>query len=337
MENNFDVVILGSANCDFFFEVEDFPQEGETIQAKKSFILNGGKGANQAVAVSKLLGKSLFLGQFGKDSKGESLEHEMKSAGVNLDYVRKIDDESTGHAFIMLNNKRQNMIIIVGGANMAYSDLKVLPKEFQDGILKGKFLMLQREVPNEINVLAAKFAKEHGKKVILDYGGRDDPFPIELLDYLDFISPNETEIERLAAAFGKKEDDNFDFIREVLLKKYPELVILLKLGSRGSRVFFKDIDIEVTTVNKINPKISEDYPILDTTGAGDCFTGAFVTRYLELVNDDITKDKEKYTEAFKQCCIFGSACAYLTISKKGAMPAMPLRKTVNEFMEKYLK
>jgi len=105
----------------------------------------------------------------------------MSEAGVNLQFVRRKIGVPTGHAYIMINKKGQNIIIIVGGANMDYQDLTKLPEEFKTAIDKCKYLLLQREIPNEINLLAAKYAKEKGKFVMLDFGGRDDPFPEEML------------------------------------------------------------------------------------------------------------------------------------------------------------
>lgn len=138
----------------------------------------------------------------------------------------------------------------------------------------------------EVNTSAAKYAYSQGKIVILDCGGRDDVIPEELLDNITYISPNETELLRLDSSISLSEPINLETlveeVRSKLLAKRPNLRVLLKLGSKGSAIITKDIFVKGEVVTHINKNILNDYKIIDTVGAGDCFTGAFAVRHSEL-------------------------------------------------------
>lgn len=333
MQKSFAICALGSANTDFNFNVVEFPKEGETIQATKSYILNGGKGSNQAVAAGRLLAgdRVLFAGQMGKDDKATGLEKEMTTSGVDLRYCRRLENADTGHAFIMINSHGENIIVIVGGANMQYDDLTQLPEEFKKAIDETKIVLLQREIPNEINLLAAKYAKENGKVIFLDLGGRDEPLPEKMIDYIDFISPNQTELARF---FNVEESQiTEELIKERLVKKHPNLKIILKQGSKGSRLITKDFSVGMGSAGSYNEKIAEDHKILNTVGAGDCLAGSFAVAYFEKIIEANVPESEKI---FKECLLFANTAAYLSCTKDGAMNSMPTRKTVDEFFAKYL-
>jgi ribokinase len=138
-----------------------------------------------------------------------------------------------------------------------------------------------------VNVIAARIAKEAGTLVILDVGGRDELFTEELFSYVDILSPNETELIRV---LGKKPNDQEeqDHEIELFLRKYPHMKLLLKKGEFGSALYFLEDPAEPqTTPIKLITKPAynfENFPglkLVDTTGAGDCFTGAFATEMLE--------------------------------------------------------
>ena len=130
----------------------------------------------------------------------------------------------------------------------------------------------------EIDVLAAQYAKSKGKIVILDCGGRDDPFPQELLENLDYISPNQTELARLDPTINL--DEVVNEVRNKLISKFPNLKVLLKQGSKGSSLISKDHYVQCPAAS--NQEVFKEYKIIDTVGAGDCFTGAFAVMHAEL-------------------------------------------------------
>ncbi len=138
-------------------------------------------------------------------------------------------------------------------------------------------------------------------------GGRDDPVPNALLDLLDIVSPNETETNTLIKETGSISK---------LMEKFPSMAILLKLGEKGC-CYLKG----ATKIESKGFKVPS-IPVVDTTGAGDCFTGVFTTQLIA---------GKPLEEAMK----VANAAAYLSISKYGALPSMPVLEDVENFLKKY--
>lgn len=107
--------------------------------------------------------------------------------------------------------------------------------------------------------------------------------------------------------------------------------MLLKLGSKGSAIVTSDLLVRGEVVTALNPTVLKDYTIIDTVGAGDCFTGAFAVKHSELDWSNAEKKGENYRTAME----FGNSAAFLCITKSGAMPSMPLRKDVDQFINSY--
>ena len=183
--------------------------------------------------------------------------------------------------------------------------------------------MLQREVPQRINIAVAAAAQAHGVPVVLDMGGEDLAMSDELLKSLTLLSANETELARLAGA----PTDTDAQVREAALAvqaradasagaqgQGQKLHVLLTLGSRGALLLLPDGQFLQQAALPV-PRV------VDTTGAGDCFRGAFTAAYLE------RKD-------WAACLRFASAAAALCIQTKGAMPSMPLRADIDALLQK---
>lgn len=138
-------------------EIDRLPKVGETVAAKTSQTLAGGKGANQAACGAKLSHPTYFVGQVGEDASGKLITDALSGCGVRLDYVNVVKDGGvpTGHAVVMLQSDGQNSIIIVGGANMS-----CWPEKFGDEDLevvkKAGIVLLQREIPDSVNIQVAK-------------------------------------------------------------------------------------------------------------------------------------------------------------------------------------
>ena len=160
-------------------------------------------------------------------------------------------------------------------------------------------------------------AKEYGVQVILDMGGADAPLSTELLSLLKIISPNKTELRRILKREIDIKDTNklIEALEEMrTISNNKELCLLLKLGSKGSLY----ID-ETNNIIKQSAFLFEDMPILDTTGAGDCFTASFATQLVEGKN-------------IKESLKFASASAYVAITRIGAMPSLPSRDDVDKVL-----
>ncbi|CAH8381208.1 unnamed protein product [Eruca vesicaria subsp. sativa] len=305
------LVVVGSANADIYVEIERLPKEGETISAKTGQTLAGGKGANQAACGAKLDYPTYFVGRLGDDAHGKLVAGALGGGdgsggcGVRLDHVKWVKDEPTGHAVVMLQGDGQNSIIIVGGANMRGWSEGMGDDELEV-VRSAGVVLLQREIPDYINVQVAKAVKKGGVPVILDVGGMDTPIPDELFDSIDILSPNETELSRLTGM----PTETFEEIKQAVAKCHKMGVnkVLVKLGSKGSALF---IEGEKPIQQSIIPAAQ----VVDTTGAGDTFTAAFAVAMVE-------------GKSHEECLRFAAAAASLCVQVKGAIPSMPDRTSV---------
>ncbi|KAL8507761.1 hypothetical protein ACS0TY_018342 [Phlomoides rotata] len=306
-DNGPPLVVVGSANADIYVEIERLPKEGETVSAKNGQTLAGGKGANQAVCGGKLAHPTYFVGQVGKDAHGKLITEALEGGGVFLDHLTTVADAPTGHAVVMLQSDGQNSIIIVGGANMA-----CWPQSLDLGVVENAgIVLLQREIPDSVNIQVAKAARKFRVPVILDAGGVDAPIPPELLKVIDILSPNETELARLT----NMPTESFEQISQAVGKCHEMGVkqVLVKLGSKGSVLFIEGEE-------PIRQPIISAPKVIDTTGAGDTFTAAFAVALVE--------GKSK-----KECLEFAAAAASLCVQVKGAIPSMPDRKSVLNLLQ----
>ncbi|XP_015933659.1 ribokinase [Arachis duranensis] len=304
------LVVVGSANADIYVEIDRLPKEGETVPAKTGQTLAGGKGANQAACGGKLSYPTYFVGQVGQDSYGKLVTEALRSGGVCLDHVTTISGGTpTGHAVVMLQSDGQNSIIVVGGANMSCWP-EILPQHDLDVVRNAGIVLLQREIPDAVNIQVAKAARSAGVPVIFDAGGMDSPIPQELLNYVDILSPNETELGRLTGM----PTESFEDIAQAAAKchKWGVKQVLVKLGEKGSALFIEGEE-------PIQQPAIFAKKVLDTTGAGDTFTAAFAVALVE--------GKSK-----KECLKFAAAAASLCVQVKGAIPSMPDRKSVLELL-----
>lgn len=149
------LVVVGSANADIYVEIDRLPSEGETISAKTGQTLAGGKGANQAACGGKLAYPTYFVGQVGEDAHGKLITEALENGGVHLDHLNTVAAAPTGHAVVMLQSDGQNSIIIVGGANMSCWP-ETLSDEDLEVVRNAGIVLLQREIPDSINIQVAK-------------------------------------------------------------------------------------------------------------------------------------------------------------------------------------
>ncbi|KAK6946579.1 LOW QUALITY PROTEIN: Carbohydrate kinase PfkB [Dillenia turbinata] len=306
------LVVVGSANADIYVEIDRLPREGETISAKTGQTLAGGKGANQAACGSKLAYPTYFVGQVREDAHGKLISEALEKGGVNLDHLNTVASVPTGHAVVILQSDGQNSIIIVGGANMScwpetLSDLDL------EVVRNAGIVLLQREIPDSVNIQVAKAARNAGVPVILDAGGIDAALPGDLLSYVDILSPNETELGRLTGM----PTDTFEQITVAKCHKMGVKQVLVKLGGQGSALFIEGQE-------PMRQPIISAPKVIDTTGAGDTFTAAFAVALVE--------GKSK-----KEGLKFAAAAASLCVQVKGAISSMPDRKSVLDLLLSLIK
>lgn len=248
------ILNYGSLNLDYVYEVAHFVQPGETISSKSYAINCGGKGLNQSIACAKAGGRVFHAGKIG--AEGNRLKEELEKNGVDTSFLMQSRD-SNGHAIIQVNAEGNNCILLFAGSNHQIS------KEEIDECLMhfeaGDYLILQNEI-NHIPYIIDK-AYERGMYIVLNPSPITEALQEYPLDKVSLFILNEVEGRALS---GEEREER---ILEILQKKYPDAAILLTLGERGSIYAGKEGTVRRSA-----------YPVnaVDTTAAGDTFTGYFV-------------------------------------------------------------
>lgn len=241
------VAVLGSINMDLTTFTPRLPQPGETLLGTTFAASQGGKGANQALAAARSGADTTFLGAVGSDAFGQDLIDTLTEAGIDTSLVRHVDG-SSGVASISVDGDGENTIVVVAGAN---SSLIALSDAERDAIAGADILMCQLEIPLETVVEGATHARDHGTLVLLNPSPAQD-LPDELVEAVDVLVVNEAEARELAH----------------VVSRVPHVVTTL--GARGAHYRGPESasDFRSPTVDAI-----------DTTGAGDAFTGALAAEW----------------------------------------------------------
>lgn len=302
------IYILGSCSVDLSTISNRQPKIGETLIGKSFFANIGGKGANQANAISKLFdGESFFIGCLGGDDFGTKIYSALKSTKLNIDNLKIIDNETSGIASINIVDGN-NAIIVVQGTNAMISkeQIDISLKQAQ----KYDYILFQAE--NNINVIdyAIKKSKSLGMVVILN-NAPGIKISEDYLKYVDYLLINEVECNDLCNIVPNNNDDclsAYEFFSQRGCNK-----VIITLGSKGSVYLFNK---EIT---KIEPfKIDS----IDSTGAGDAYVGAFVAF--------LASGKQ-----VKEALTLSSAVGSLACTKFGAFDSAPNKKELKIFMERY--
>lgn len=250
------IINFGSLNIDKVCSVEEFVQPGETIMATGYSVNAGGKGLNQSVAAARAGAQVLHAGAVGSD--GLFLKEILADAGADVSCLRVMDTES-GCAFIEVNSKGQNRIIVSAGTNRMYTEEYI--KNVLEKAEAGDFVLLQ----NEINMVGEiiRLSHEKGCRVVFNASpipGKPEELPLELVD---IFMVNELEAAALA---GTSTEGDFRDILKALQKKYPKAAIVMTLGKEGVFYGYKE-EFYSHPIFKVNA--------VDTTAAGDTFCGYF--------------------------------------------------------------
>ncbi len=255
------VLNFGSLNYDHVYEVDHFTQPKET-QSSLSYIRNfGGKGLNQSIALAKAGMDVYHAGKVGSD--GQDFIDYLNRYNVKTDYLLKDNSEATGHAIIEIC-KGQNRIILHGGANQSIGEKQI--NEVLSHFDAGDVLLVQ----NEISSMAYLIAKAHEKGMIVAFNTApmNEKVFTYPLDLVDIFIVNEIE----GAGLAEVESDDIDVVIAGLREKYPFKKIVLTVGEKGSYYIEKD-----TLIHQDIYKAD----VVDTTAAGDTFTGFFLASYFQ--------------------------------------------------------
>ena len=279
---------IGSLNIDYVYSVDHFVAPGETLASDNMEIFPGGKGLNQSIALAKA-GADVVHGAIIGDG-GQFLADTMKASGVDTSRL-KTKSAPSGHAIIQVNKGGQNCILLFAGTNHGY-DAEYIEEILSDAS-KGDIVLLQ----NEINCLDVIFEAAHKKGLQIAFN--PSPYKESIkelpLEYVDWWFCNEIEGEAL---FGSSDPEE---ILESFIKMYPESNLILTLGKNGS--MFKNKS------TKLYQPIY-DAPRVDTTAAGDTFTGYFL--------HSVTSGKD-----FETALKLATKASSIAVSRKGASVSIP--------------
>lgn len=304
------VLVVGSLVMDLIVTAPRFPEAGESVFGDGFSTVPGGKGANQAVQAARLGADVTMVGMVGADSFGDRLIASAKESGVNTEYIFRTDKAPTavGNIQIQKNeNGTENRIIVVLGANfeLTIEDVSFL----KDTIKNYDIVILQHEIPSEVNCFVAKAAKDAGVPVMLNPAPYK-PIPTELISCLTYISPNEHEAADIAGITLESDSDIDTAVKRI--KEMGVENVLITLGSKGCA--FCD------GTSKILSRSINCGEVIDPTAAGDSFMGAFCSA--------VALGAE--VEAALR---FANCTAGITVTKMGAQTSLPYLADVLAVME----
>ena len=290
------IVVAGSLNVDYTFTARELPAPGETRSGTRVAVEFGGKGANQAVAAARLGGAVTFLGAVGDDPAGRDALAALADDGIDVNGVQRVADMATGSAGIFVDRAGANAIVVVAGAN-GEIDAGVVAT-WPEQIAAASCLLLQLEIPLPAVVAAAQAARARGVLTILDPAPVPDSLPPELIDAVDILTPNETEIERLLGASLAPAEAASQ------LATRTRSVVVLTLGEKGCVLAQPGNDSRQFAAPIVKAR--------STVAAGDAFNGALAVALAE-------------DRALEDAIAFAQSAAAIAVTRDGAQRAMPLR------------
>ncbi|WP_234681513.1 ribokinase [Bradyrhizobium monzae] len=290
------VFVAGSINMDVVATADRHPRVGETVAGREVLYFPGGKGANQAVAASRLGAKTTLIGRLGTDAFGAELRTFLTAQGIDPGSIKETPETHTGTAIITVAAS-DNTIVVIPGSNALVSadDVASVP------LAKGDVAVSQFEVP--LPTIAAFFQRAHaaGATTLLNPAPAQKMSP-ELLALVDILVLNETELGFLAGTELSDNDEAatiIDVARK--LQARGDQTICITLGKRGVLALAGSDEFAVR---------GRVVKAVDTTGAGDCFVGALASQLADGV-------------PLRAALAFANAAASISVQRMGAGPSMP--------------
>ena len=299
------LTVVGSFNTDLSVRTPRMPVGGETILGGPFKSGPGGKGANQAVAAARLGADVMMVVKLGKDVFGDQAAQNLALEGIRCDFVLRTETSHTGVAFIIVDDTGENMIIVAAGANdqLTPADVDLA----RASIETANIMLLQLEVPVETVEYATRVAHMAGVKVLLN-PAPGQPLSEDLLRRVDVLTPNENEASLITGLPVTNLSEVEVAARHLIAKGVGSVVVTL--GANGALV--------------VTPAGAQHVPgrsvdVVDTTGAGDAFSGALAVALGE---------GKELVEAAR----FANIAAALQVTKFGTAPAMPYRNEVDTLL-----
>ncbi len=292
------ILVIGSSNTDMTIRAEHLPVPGETILGGEFVMGRGGKGANQAVAASRLGGKVTFVCKVGRDLFGQESVDSYRKEAIDTEHIL-FSEKPSGVALIMVAEDGENCISVASGAN---DDFSVEDVESLRGLIcASDYLILQLEIPVASVLLAAEIAHEAGVCVILNPAPAVQ-LPEEIFHNIDLITPNRTELALLTGVAG----DDRTAAAKLAAMGVPSVVVTM--GSEGCAVLENG---EYTTIDACRVNA------VDATAAGDTFCGALCVALAE-------------GRSLLEAARFATRASALTVQRRGAQDSIPRRAEIDE-------
>jgi ribokinase len=305
------IIVVGSANVDFVVQTRHIPQPGETVLGRNFVMAMGGKGANQAVAAARLGAEVIFVARVGQDVFGDQCLDAYRREGIVTDYVSRDPEEATGVALIPVAESGENSITVASGANMRLtpSHVESAAQVFESA----DALILQLEVTVETDIAAARLAREHGVRVILNPAPAR-ALPADLLSLVDVITPNRIELAQLT----QKSESNVEAMSDEQLAH-----LALGLGVSGAVITLgAQGALAVGSWGRARVSPFAVSPV-DTTAAGDAFNAGLAVA--------LATGQKNLPDAAQ----YANACGALATTKFGAQPSLPRAAEVEALLTRH--
>lgn len=292
------ILVIGSSNTDMVIKAPHLPGPGETVLGGTFLMTPGGKGANQAVAASRLGGKVTFICKTGNDIFGKKSVQLFKDEGIDTSFIFEDEEKPSGIALITVDDKAENCIVVASGANANLTAQDII--QAQSCLEKASIILMQLEIPVETVAYTAAIAAISGKRVIVN------PAPVcrledELLKHISIITPNETEASMLTGI--KVTDDATARQAATYLHEKGIATVIITLGSKGALILDKDV---------FTPVPAPPVTATDTTAAGDVFNGALAVALSE-------------NKTMAAAVEFACRAAAISVTRLGAQASAPYR------------
>ncbi|GMA09249.1 ribokinase [Tetragenococcus halophilus subsp. flandriensis] len=293
------ITVLGSMNLDTTIRTERLPMPGETVHSQEMFTGGGGKGANQAIAAARNGGIVSFIGALGDDAAGKTILELLEQDNIKIHGIKQLENIRTGSAYVMVDDKGENSIIIHGGANQKISDDHIV--EVSSLITESDYVIAQLETNLSSIKKGFEIAKQMHITTILNPAPAPKQISEELIQLTDILIPNETELEIITGTKVTNQEELYTAAQ--IVHQMGIRVLIVTLGSKGAFYSFSNVRSGFVSSYNVEAK--------DTTAAGDTFIGALVTK--------LSTDMSNMEEAIN----YGNKASSLTVQRYGAQPSIP--------------